>query len=76
MDASEGTRKDLFEKGRKMKEFLNNKQKHIPVLSFFTGGGFLDMGFEQAGVSNGVPVPLAREVAKSLHGFFKKGNVI
>lgn len=24
-------------------------QKHIPVLSFFTGGGFLDIGFEQAG---------------------------
>ena len=21
----------------------------VPLLSFFTGGGFLDMGFEQAG---------------------------
>lgn len=27
----------------------NNSKKKIPVLSFFTGGGFLDMGFEQAG---------------------------
>lgn len=25
------------------------KTKEIPVLSFFTGGGFLDIGFEQAG---------------------------
>ena len=24
-------------------------QTEIPVLSFFTGGGFLDIGFEQAG---------------------------
>jgi len=23
--------------------------KKIPILSFFTGGGFLDIGFEQAG---------------------------
>lgn len=32
-------------------EFENNqfKIKEIPVLSFFTGGGFLDLGFEQAG---------------------------
>lgn len=26
-----------------------DEQKKIPVLSFFTGGGFLDLGFEQAG---------------------------
>lgn len=32
-------------------EWLNSNNNHalIPVLSFFTGGGFLDMGFEQAG---------------------------
>lgn len=32
-------------------EFANKqfKIKEIPVLSFFTGGGFLDLGFEQAG---------------------------
>ncbi|NOR48010.1 MAG: DNA cytosine methyltransferase, partial [Methanosarcinaceae archaeon] len=32
-------------------EFANRqfKIKEIPVLSFFTGGGFLDLGFEQAG---------------------------
>ncbi len=28
-----------------------SKLNTIPVLSFFTGGGFLDMGFEQAGFS-------------------------
>lgn len=28
---------------------INFSNKDIPVLSFFTGGGFLDMGFEQAG---------------------------
>jgi len=27
----------------------NKKRGAIPLLSFFTGGGFLDMGFEQAG---------------------------
>lgn len=26
-------------------------KKNIPILSFFSGGGFLDMGFEQAGFS-------------------------
>lgn len=26
----------------------NNKEHKIPILSFFSGGGFLDMGFEQA----------------------------
>lgn len=31
--------------------FINNQPElqKIPVLSFFTGGGFLDLGFEQAG---------------------------
>lgn len=27
----------------------NNKENKIPILSFFSGGGFMDMGFEQAG---------------------------
>lgn len=27
----------------------NNKGNKIPILSFFSGGGFMDMGFEQAG---------------------------
>lgn len=27
----------------------NNKEHKIPILSFFSGGGFMDMGFEQAG---------------------------
>lgn len=26
-----------------------SKEKKIPILSFFSGGGFMDMGFEQAG---------------------------
>jgi DNA (cytosine-5)-methyltransferase 1 len=29
----------------------NESLKALPILSFFTGGGFLDMGFEQAGFS-------------------------
>ena len=29
---------------------MNNHHEHkIPILSFYSGGGFLDMGFEQAG---------------------------
>jgi DNA (cytosine-5)-methyltransferase 1 len=29
---------------------MNNSREHkIPILSFFSGGGFMDMGFEQAG---------------------------
>lgn len=28
-----------------------NSENSIPILSFFSGGGFLDMGFEQAGFS-------------------------
>tara|TARA_R110000751_G_scaffold123489_2_gene224383 strand:- start:1542 stop:2672 length:1131 start_codon:yes stop_codon:yes gene_type:complete len=29
---------------------MSNRKKHkIPILSFFSGGGFMDMGFEQAG---------------------------
>ena len=29
---------------------MNNHIEHkIPILSFYSGGGFLDMGFEQAG---------------------------
>ena len=27
----------------------NSRERKIPVLSFFSGGGFMDMGFEQAG---------------------------
>jgi DNA (cytosine-5)-methyltransferase 1 len=27
----------------------NSKENKIPILSFFSGGGFMDMGFEQAG---------------------------
>lgn len=26
-----------------------NKDENVPILSFFSGGGFMDMGFEQAG---------------------------
>lgn len=29
----------------------NHNENKIPILSFFSGGGFLDMGFEQAGFS-------------------------
>lgn len=33
-----------------LQQYMNRQQKsRIPVLSFFTGGGFLDMGFEKAG---------------------------
>jgi len=32
---------------RKKNLLINNY--HVPILSFFTGGGFLDIGFEQAG---------------------------
>lgn len=31
-------------------EFMNSNQENkIPILSFYSGGGFMDMGFEQAG---------------------------
>ncbi|MCH7535805.1 MAG: DNA cytosine methyltransferase [Bacteroidetes bacterium] len=31
------------------KEIKKNQSSDVPVLSFFTGGGFLDIGFEKAG---------------------------
>jgi len=33
----------------KMRKDYNDTTSYIPVLSFFTGGGFLDIGFEKAG---------------------------
>src|ERR1035437_4998804 len=36
-----------------LQQFMNKKHQYkIPILSFYSGGGFLDMGFEQAGFEN------------------------
>ncbi len=33
-----------------LRQFMNrHNENKIPIISFYSGGGFLDMGFEQAG---------------------------
>src|SRR5690606_33680347 len=42
--------KNLFILLLTQQKFMSkNKEHKIPILSFFSGGGFMDMGFEQAG---------------------------
>ena len=47
----------------------NNKEHKIPILSFFSGGGFLDMGFEQAGFD----VVFSNEIDPDFAQFYKEG---
>ncbi|RZK44306.1 MAG: DNA cytosine methyltransferase [Hymenobacter sp.] len=42
---------------------------NLPILSFFTGGGFLDMGFEQAGFS----IKWTNEIHLGFADFYKHG---
>ena len=41
----------------------------IPILSFFSGGGFLDMGFEQAGFK----IVFSNELDEDFSSFYKEG---
>jgi len=54
------------------KEKGKNGFESIPVLSFFTGGGFLDMGFEQAGFK----VVWTNEVNKTFAGMYSFGMTL
>ena len=50
--------------------FMNdNKINKIPLLSFFSGGGFLDMGFEMAGFQTVFSTELDKDFAQ----FYKEG---
>ena len=46
----------------------NNINK-IPILSFFTGGGFMDMGFEKAGFE----IIFSNEIDKDFAQFYREG---
>lgn len=48
---------------------LNNNITSIPVLSFFTGGGFMDMGFMQAGFD----VVWTNEIEPAFAEFYRQG---
>jgi DNA (cytosine-5)-methyltransferase 1 len=49
---------------------MNNDHKHkIPILSFFSGGGFMDMGF----ISAGFNVVWTNEIDKTFATFYKEG---
>ena len=59
----------------------NNHDNKIPILSFYSGGGFLDMGFEQAGFetvwTNEVDAVFAKLHAAGLTSWRKsRGNGI
>tara|TARA_R110002050_G_scaffold85135_1_gene181724 strand:+ start:10307 stop:11479 length:1173 start_codon:yes stop_codon:yes gene_type:complete len=47
----------------------NNKADKIPILSFFSGGGFLDMGFEKAGFE----VAFSNEIDEDFAQFYDEG---
>ena len=47
----------------------NNEGDKIPLLSFFSGGGFLDMGFEKAGFE----IVFSNEIDKDFAQFYKEG---
>lgn len=47
----------------------NNKTGKIPILSFFSGGGFLDMGFEKAGFD----IVFSNEIDEDFAQFYKEG---
>ncbi len=46
-----------------------NTNNPIPVLSFFTGGGFMDMGFIQAGFN----VVWKNEIEPAFAKFYEEG---
>jgi DNA (cytosine-5)-methyltransferase 1 len=48
---------------------MNNRIKKIPVISLFSGGGFLDMGFESAGFD----IVFSNEIDKDFAQFYKEG---
>ena len=47
----------------------NNDKAKIPILSFFTGGGFLDIGFEKAGFD----IVFTNEKDEDFAQFYKEG---
>lgn len=47
----------------------NNQLDKIPILSFFSGGGFLDMGFEKAGFD----IIFSNEIDEDFAHFYKEG---
>lgn len=47
----------------------NNQTAKIPILSFFSGGGFLDMGFEKAGFD----IVFSNEIDEDFAQFYKEG---
>lgn len=49
-------------------KFLDENNK-IPIVSFFSGGGFLDMGFEKAGFN----VIFSNEIDEDFAQFYKEG---
>ncbi len=46
-----------------------NEEDKIPILSFFSGGGFLDMGFEKAGFE----VVFSNEIDEDFARFYEEG---
>lgn len=52
-----------------MNSINNNQSGNIPLLSFFSGGGFLDMGFEMAGFQ----IAFSTEIDKDFAQFYKEG---
>lgn len=47
----------------------NNQENKIPIVSFFSGGGFLDMGFEKAGFE----IVFSNEIDEDFAQFYKEG---
>ena len=47
----------------------NNQVDKIPILSFFSGGGFLDMGFEKAGFE----IVFSNEIDEDFAQYYKEG---
>jgi DNA (cytosine-5)-methyltransferase 1 len=47
----------------------NNREGKIPIMSFFSGGGFLDIGFEKAGFD----IVFSNEIDKDFAQFYKEG---
>lgn len=53
----------------KMDDKIDNIEKSMPVLSFFTGGGFMDMGFMQAGFD----IVWTNEIELAFAEFYEQG---
>ncbi|HHT9144463.1 MAG TPA: DNA cytosine methyltransferase [Candidatus Wunengus sp. YC61] len=63
-------------------KYLKDKENFVPVLSFFTGGGFLDLGFIEAGFevvwtneNNNVFADMYEFAMPSLAKSFKSGKI-